>query len=139
MNTSTFYAAVTGGKIWNKGARLRIYARGTNKVQDVYLDFEDGDVLKGAALKCFIRDCGQAKAWYVSQRRLAEENIGRPLFVRYLAAAAFAGAKGHNYDFTDADVEKVADLLDKHEDLNLISQSEEAMKALEAGAASIGG
>ena len=132
MNQIDFYASVTGGKIWQKAGRLRIYAARTNKVQVVFLNFEDGDVESGALLSCFIKDCGQNGGWYRSQREIALRNIGRPLFVRYLAASAFAGTRPYDsQDFTAADVEAVVAVLDEIDDLAGLSLNEERIKNLE--------
>jgi len=137
MNAIEFYEKIVRGKAWAKNGKLRIYAANTNKVQDVYLDFPDGTLLGGAAAKCFIKECGQSPAWYKSQRELADEGIARPMFVRYLAASAFAGARPYDQnEYTDAEVDAVCALF---EDLDLpeISHDDVAMHNLETAAAAL--
>lgn len=135
MDTITFYAQVTGMKKWEKAGKLRLYAQ-TAKHLSVFLDFQDGDVQNGGAIKVFTNGCeGQPRAWHESQRKIAWEGLGRAKFVRYLAAAAYAKAKPISYTFTDSDVEMVTSLLDAlPRELSEIGADEVAMKDVEAKA-----
>ena len=90
----------------------------------------------GAALKVFTNGCeGQPRAWHESQIRLAKDGIGRAKFVKYLAAAAFAGQQPGNHAFSEAEVESVKELLDSQKsELAEIGKVDAAMKELEEAA-----
>ena len=75
-------AAGIDASFWEKAGRCRIYAKLRRRDAKVFLELDDADA-NGAALKIFIDECGQAPAWYASQKEKLREAF-TPLFYAYV-------------------------------------------------------
>lgn len=81
-------------KYWNRGDKFRIYADSGRRDAKVFLELDDADA-SGASLKVFIDDCGQAGAWYASQKAKLNE-VFKPLFLAY-AIEKYSDSDVSNY------------------------------------------
>ena len=59
---------------WGRGDEAeRIYLNGYRRDVKVWVEFDDPAALEGAALRVWIRPCGQHRNWYVGQSKKARE------------------------------------------------------------------
>ncbi len=69
-------------RYWEKGGKFRLYVDTGRRDAKVFLELDDAEA-SGAALKVFIDDCGQAPAWYASQKKALQGRF-MPLFFAYV-------------------------------------------------------
>jgi hypothetical protein len=95
-------AAGIDARYWEKSGKFRIYAQVKRRDAKIFLDLDDADA-SGAAFKIFIDDCGQATAWYASQKGQLRETF-KPLFFAYVVeryADTPAAPNGYGLDINE--------------------------------------
>ncbi len=83
---------------WGRsGEPERLYLNGYRKDVSVWVEFDDPSVLEGAALKVWVKPCGQHRNWYVGQSKKAREFFANA----YAIITGMADAEDHPAAITE--------------------------------------
>ena len=112
-------AGIIGGNAWGVDRSMpRIYMRSGSRDRKFYFDFPDwptgesAEILGGERFQVRINECGQAPAWYASQRKIAIKSYTRhALAISAAQADAWELAEmimNRDEEYSDGEIDEAA-------------------------------